>query len=869
MSKFFRARSESESETESSDEEPVQPTRAAYQRPVTTLVLSDSEDDQKRVVRPEKDRRFEELRDLIKQIRNLRKIKDMSKILTTFEDLCRVFQKSKGVIERDVGGATPRFFLRSLIELEDFVNENWEDRKDRKLLSKNNARGLATLRQKLRKYMRDFDAELADYRREPHSEGHSTEEEERQVDSESTADISDEEREAESRKARRSINRDTDESDWEKSSSSESELEDLTGKKMEELRRFFLKSSTKEDDDRAKKKMDRKRRREDKERPADGKREDVDGEWQQVTVGAMVSEEAPKMFEKDAEITPQAVNDKLREIVSARRRKGADRFLTVEMVKELRKIAEAREMNPALLASVLFSLISSYFDCNPKSADCLLFKSWLGAMDALKDLIQLLIDNPNVVCNADVPDEQQNVTNPELPWKLRGCVLSVLERLDDEFTKILQDADCHSTDYVEKLKGEKTMCTLINLLVQYMEGRSSTAEELCRTYTRKVAHLYYKFDPSAVPVDSESLDSAKQDAPNSCKEMKTLCQYIYMHDTTHLLRTRAVLCQVYHLAIHDRWYEGRDILLMSHLQTHIERSDIPTQILFNRAVCQLGLCAFRQGLIREALNALSDLQNGGRAKELLAQGAVMRNQDRTAEQEKLERMRRVPYHMHINLELTECVYLLCAMLLEIPMMASKEFEVRRRMISRSFHYQLKQSERQYLIGPPENTREHVMAASKALLMGDWRSCRDFLINKKMNSKVWNLFQNPERVKKMIIRHVKEESLKTYLVTYSCVYDSISLERLGFMFELEPRTVHTIVSKMIIEGDFPASFDEPSACVVINHVEPKRLHTLALQITEKLNVLAENVEQLMDPRATGSSNRGYSGYVMAQQRSQIY
>lgn len=62
-------------------------------------------------------------------------------------------------------------------------------------------------------------------------------------------------------------------------------------------------------------------------------------------------------------------------------------------------------------------------------------------------------------------------------------------------------------------------------------------------------------------------------------------------------------------------------------------------------------------------------------------------------QEKLERQRQVPYHMHINVELMECVYLICSMLLEIPHMASCEFEMRRRLLSRSFHYQLKQSEK--------------------------------------------------------------------------------------------------------------------------------------------------------------------------------
>ena len=45
--------------------------------------------------------------------------------------------------------------------------------------------------------------------------------------------------------------------------------------------------------------------------------------------------------------------------------------------------------------------------------------------------------------------------------------------------------------------------------------------------------------------------------------------------------------------------------------------------------------------------------------------------DRSIEQEKIERRRQSPFHMHINLELMECVYLTSAMLLEIPYMAGK------------------------------------------------------------------------------------------------------------------------------------------------------------------------------------------------------
>ena len=40
-----------------------------------------------------------------------------------------------------------------------------------------------------------------------------------------------------------------------------------------------------------------------------------------------------------------------------------------------------------------------------------------------------------------------------------------------------------------------------------------------------------------------------------------------------------------------------------------------------------------------------------------------------------------------------------------------------------------------MVGPPESMREHIVAASKAMRNGDWKKCKELIINDKMNAKV--------------------------------------------------------------------------------------------------------------------------------------
>ncbi|KAK0424270.1 hypothetical protein QR680_008585 [Steinernema hermaphroditum] len=198
-------------------------------------------------------------------------------------------------------------------------------------------------------------------------------------------------------------------------------------------------------------------------------------------------------------------------------------------------------------------------------------------------------------------------------------------------------------------------------------------------YMLRIEHLYYKYAPE----ENGESDAAMQ-------LLQELCTKVYAFPEAKRERQRAMLCQIYHHALHDRWHRARDLMLMSHLQAIVDHSDVSSQILYNRTICQLVLCAFCHGFIREAHQRLSEIQNTQRVKELLAQSCLItpRQAEKTPEQEKIERSRQIPYHMHINIELMEFVYLICSMLLEIPNLACHEYDTRRRLLSRSFNYQL-------------------------------------------------------------------------------------------------------------------------------------------------------------------------------------
>lgn len=228
-------------------------------------------------------------------------------------------------------------------------------------------------------------------------------------------------------------------------------------------------------------------------------------------------------------------------------------------------------------------------------------------------------------------------------------------------------------------------------------------------------------------------------------------------------------------------------------------------------------------------------------------------QDKTPEQELLEKRRQMPFHMHISLELLESSCLIAAMLIEVPSMAANPLAGRKRVASKSFHRILDTYSRQTFTGarggsqpaalrcaaraaactrcvaarggcmqhacaavprpacqsdalpnhthasarrlwlsratrahapprccpaapcapladaalpragPPETVRDHIMAATRALMRGDWAGAYGAV----SALSVWQLVPQREDVLAMLQEKLKEEALRTYLFSYRC------------------------------------------------------------------------------------------------------
>ena len=605
-------------------------------------------------------------------------------------------------------------------------------------------------------------------------------------------------------------------------------------------------------------------------------------------------------------VTYEMVEKKLGWLIASRGKKGTDRHENVEQLAYIATVAKcaAQEVEVlVMLISAQFDISGSMSTHMPIPIWKKCVNNLLRIDSLLKANPQITLVEHSEPDQKPSPDEIVGGA----PVQLWGSLCAFTERLDDEYFKSMQSIDPHTKEYVYRMQDESLFIVLASEMVTYYEKLDEKAVT-SKLALRLLEHLYYKPEPvyealrkfavqkledadvtaaklakdaaaaAAAAAETKRLELERQktleeegdeylddeDADEAeAKEaseipyptgqkfpaaslpatLKKLSLLIYREGEGRQ-KARAMLCEIFNDGLRGDFRHGRDLMLMSRLQENISQMDISTQILFNRAMAQLGLAAFRHGMFVEAQACLGEFYLGGRVRELLAQGVTQsRFHERSIEQEKLERRRQMPFHMHINLDLLESVHLTCSMLSEVPYMANSMR--RARSSNKPFARLVDNYERQTFNGPPENVRDHVMAASRCMLNGEWRQAKAFILGLEP----WDLLPGTSDEKNTVLaavtQRLKEEATRTYLFQFAAQYNSVSLEVIGSMFDLELKAAYGLVSRMIIDEELRGMCDEPTQSVVMAHVEPTRLQSLAMQFAEKCAVLLDANERALE------------------------
>lgn len=754
---------DSDDSDDDSDDEDLGGKGASYFLKSSTVPDSDDEDEDtgKKTVLSAKDKLLAELANCAKLIDNGKRINDWVLLQGEFDKLNKAMER----FTKQRHGLPPKVYIQCIVELEEFLNEQLEDKAGVKKMNASNSRAFNTVKQRLRKNNKEYEVAIEKFK--------SGDEEEE--------DVAEEEKEV--------VKRAKDEFVL-TAPSSQTSTEEFT------------------------------------------------------TVGKSGK----------ALVSPTDMFKTLKTVLESRGKKNTDREDQVRQLENLLPSASTVYQK----ISVYTMLISTRLDLSSASA-ALAPENWLKVVKDLNDLLSILEENVATFHVIETAPEIEDVEKGPVAREsdgvklIPGSVASLVERVDDEFTKALQFMDPHTTEYVDRLRDETKLYQTLLRVQMYIEHVSDEKDTLglARILVRRVDHLYFK--PNNVINMTEQIawggveGNSKATPRPTEKELSSstypttlisnMCSVLYKQSNT-VFRTKAMLAHVYHYALNDEYYKARDMFLMSHLQSSIASAEPQLQVLFNRTLVQLGLCAFRNGLIPEAQQSLQEVCSSPRLKELLGQGLA-----KYAQAGVVDKQRVLPFHTHINLELLECVFLCSSLLMEVPFMAAHNtsIDARKKVISKLFRRMLDYHERQVFCGPPENTRDHIMQAAKALQRGDWEAARDLVCA----IKIWSLLPNPEAIKAMLTDKLQIEGLRTYLFTYWNHYSTLSLATLADMFQLPVKDVAAIVAKMIAQEELSGSLDQKTNSVVFTQaVQQTKLQQLAVALSDKVIQLAERNERLV-------------------------
>jgi translation initiation factor 3 subunit C len=397
---------------------------------------------------------------------------------------------------------------------------------------------------------------------------------------------------------------------------------------------------------------------------------------------------------------------------------------------------------------------------------------------------------------------------------LQNNLSTMMEKLENELYKSLQFNIGNNTDYVNSILNEVKFLKLCKK-AEIFYSKLNNVKCISRIYLLVIMHTYYKSNASVKNLVKKNNIKLEPDdylqkiiIDNNKDYFKMLCNQTYqVLDEEN--KVKVMLYHIYFLCMRNDYESATRMFDSSNLYELVSVFKNETlKILFNRALAQLSLCAFKNLDLEEVLRYLTPLCTKGptKLKEYLSQSYNKESEKNTLF-DREDKKRAIPYIMKINTDDLDTIFYLSSMIYDVPkILLDKIFGNERNdddennYNSHAFERIFYNFQRQQFNGPSHVDKDKILAITTILMKGDWKKCVEEV--KKLNLiKKYNYLQDK------LFELIKRTALKCYIIFYMNEFQSFELNKLSKRFEIDANEVKNIINDMILRRQIKAKWND--------------------------------------------------------------
>jgi translation initiation factor 3 subunit C len=380
---------------------------------------------------------------------------------------------------------------------------------------------------------------------------------------------------------------------------------------------------------------------------------------------------------------PLTIDAKLKEIREMRGRRSNKIREYIDQLEEILEVVEAGEMK----VEVIKLIVVYQFELAVNAVNFVMKKDvWNSTCDKLMTLLDMF--------------EQASEEDKE---ELRSNFIHYIERLNDELRKVFVHLDPQTPEYVDRLRDNGKLAGAVRRLNEFYA--SSTAGEVGRLALITLENVHYVHSDLASRIAAANSGETFFDSSvGLTAQVEALARQAFLiPQRDGEVHERALLMASFHYSLHGEFVQGKNYLQLAGGPSF---TDPHVQVLYNRALAQSGLCAFACGKIDAAFAALDQIASSMRIRDFL--GQQQSQQAANKKEERDEKRRLQPFHMHMNSTLIETIYFLTALLTDVPKIPVNKLDPYSNFQSAIFKRLINFYEKKVLVGPPENNRDYIV-----------------------------------------------------------------------------------------------------------------------------------------------------------------